>query len=657
MSISGRLISPLLILLSGMSPAFLVAQGLVLSASPAQAQNSTTVRLSCPVGQTLNAQAMIDKLLPQAEQYISQGNRQIALSQADLALKLAIDSKSAPLLQSTLQRILFGSLWPAITGSSDRLQRLDTLTQLSDRLSDLPVRAQQLIQIAKGYHSAKATPKVTAILNRVPNLLAPDTSLQTRAAVLLDSADLYIRLNQANRARPLIDRIVSEIKAAEPEVSPEQRVLLRRSYAYAIRGYALLGLPNLVEPLIKPSNQVEPSAWTGTWTEPLARVHWAIAHAKAKQTAKANQIFTGVIQANAEASEEQLLSYSLAYAQADQWTAAIQATQLIKDAKTKTKIRLELGSLAASLGQFDRAVAMGKLAAAHAHEAGSFTVGRDDVIQWLNSWNYYDRGTPEIIGVVEALELNVYDEIVVAVLRGAQKSGQSRVLDRALAWINQRNDTTFPNASVEAMLIHAQRQQFDAAFQTAQRSEDPYRNLAILARYFQQIRQPQRATQAKKIAMAQLSRQTFGDVRDITRVAVAIASMDVSAGKPQEAQKQVSQALKQAKSQLSAEAFSTFAQSLIEPLILTGHPALITQVVGQIPPANHVRLQELLMMNLAMGREPSSLVYRLLPVDQTLKALTLAIAPPFDSRPDFLAEIAALYSGQAQLNEAVCMPK
>jgi tetratricopeptide (TPR) repeat protein len=230
-------------------------------------------------------------------------------------------------------------------------------------------------------------------------------------ALLSETAELYA-VSQPDRSRKLLNQVIEKLRSLEPQISPDDRkFVLNPRYASITRVYALLGQPERAESFAKrvissdiPANEI--SAFE-VQAKVRLQVSLTIAYANAKQQAKADRIMTQTLNSTNDAPI--LIDALLQYAKGGEWIAATQATALIKDPQTRFRARLDLGALADQQGRPDRAIELGKLAAQQAREASSFSIGRDDVIQWLNSWLSSETSTNALLPVMESLELYVYD--------------------------------------------------------------------------------------------------------------------------------------------------------------------------------------------------------------------------------------------------------
>ncbi len=599
-------------------------------------------------------QVAIQHLIALGDEQIQNGFPDAGLLQLDRALRLTAKSKSPEMAQITLSTLMPQPLWTAAVSPqrSDRTRRLEQLTQLANQYQLLNpiIKAQALIKIAQAHQAANAMPMALKTIEPVHELTKNLDPLDSNGLALqLDIAELYAVL-QPDRSRKILNQVIERLEPLESKTSPDDRhFVLNPRYDSIVRIYGLLGQPDLAESFAKrvtlssnvPANEL--SAFE-MQTRLKPQVSLAIAYANAKQQAKANQILTKILNSTEDASV--LIDVLLQYAKAGQWTAATQATGLLKNPQTKFRARLDLGVLADQQGKPDRAIELGKLAAKHAGEAGSFSVGRDDVIQWLGLWLSSEFSTNALLPVFENLELYVYDDLVDSLLRGAVKQKQESVLKQALVWADQKAQ---PNSPHEAIMIYADRNQPDAAIRSALRAKNPYGQLAALASYYQRMQQPSNIAKVKQAASSRLAVETFGDVKQITEVGIAMSAIEAASGKLPAARISVRQALQNAKKKLSKDAYFVLTRELANQLLFYGQPELMTLVIAEIPRERQAVVQELLQMGQTFSGQFS---LRHSSIDSVLRGLVSSMNLEPETSIETLTNMADLQIRKNQLNEA-----
>lgn len=606
----------------------------------------------CPAGDHPLRRLALNNLLALGDDQIRNGFPDAGLLQLDRVLRLTAKAKSPDLMQSTLTSILPRPLLTAAVSPrrSDRLQRLEQLTQIANQIPDPLVKAQTLLQIAREYQSANAMPMALKTIEPVPGLIKSLNLLDNSLVYLLETAELYTG-SQPDRSRKLVNQVVEKLRSIETEISPNDRKSLLNPYYVSItKIYALLGQPERAEAFAKrvifSSKQIPANEISALEVQARVQlqVNLAIAYANAKQQAKANRIITQTLNSTNDA--QILIDALIQYARAGQWTPAIQATGLIKDPQTKFRARLDLGVLADQTGQPDRAIELGKLAAQHVREAAGFSIGRDDIIQWLGSWQPSEFSTNALLPVFEGLELYVYDEMVDNLLRGAVKQGRESVIKQALVWADQKAQ---PHTPPDAILVYADRNQPDAAIRSALRAKNPYGQLAALASYYQRFQQPKNIAKVKQAASGRLAVETFGDVKQITEVNMAISAIDAASGQLPAAKTAVRQSLQNAKKKLSKNDYAVLIRELANQQLFYGQPELMALVIAEIPTDRPKITQEILVMGQALSGQFYS---RHSSIDRVLRELVLMAKLPPEESMSKLIDIARSQTQKNQVNEA-----
>jgi hypothetical protein len=606
---------------------------------------------ACPAGDDAIRQSAFNNLLTLGDEQIRNGFPDAGLLQLDRVLRLTAKAKSPAATQATLNALMTRPLWEMAVSPQrpDRMQRLEQLTQLANQSPDPLVRAQTLLKIAREYQASNSMPMALKTIEPVPGLLKDLKLLDNSFALLLETAELYAQL-QPDRSRKLLNQVVEKLRSIEPEIPPDDRkFVLNPHYASITRVYALLGQPQLAETFAKrmifssniPANEISAIE---VQAKVRLQVSLAITYANAKQQVKADRIMTQTLNSTNDASI--LIDALLQYAKGRQWMAVTQATALIKDPQTKFRARLDLGALADQQGRPDRAIELGKLAAQHAREASSFSIGRDDVIQWLGSWLSSETSTNALLPVIESLELYVYDDLVDGVLRVAIKNRQESVIKQALVWADQKAQ---PHTPPEAILIYADRNQPDAAIRSALRAKNPYGQLAALASYYQRMQQPRNIAKVKQAASGRLAVETFGDVKQITEVNTAMSAIDVSSGKQSAAKISLRQSLQNAKKKLSKDAYFALTRELANQLLFYGQPELMAIVIAEVPKDRQAVIKETLDMGKTFSGQFS---LRHSSIDRVLRGLILTMDSTPDEKVRALMTTADSQVHKNQMNEA-----